>query len=196
MHIYHNNEARSRNRCRHGKAIIITYSERESVCVRACVCGWVGVGARARACACARVALLIQHAARRHIVICGLWLYHIFQHYLINGTIFGKNLLNIKCVFWFYLQLLFETFLILRRIQRDIVINVKSRQVNNRYSIYYHVTLFNIRLLYLLSGYSIYCQVKIKKFVVVRLEDICVFCMAFRKKQLLFLYIELADRFL
>jgi hypothetical protein len=44
------------------------------VCARArvCVCGWVGVGARARACACARVALLIQHAARRHIVICGL----------------------------------------------------------------------------------------------------------------------------
>jgi hypothetical protein len=32
----------------------------------------------------------------------------------------GKKLLNIKCVFWFSL----ETFLMLRRIQRDIIINV------------------------------------------------------------------------
>jgi hypothetical protein len=36
----------------------------------------------------------------------------------------GKKVLNIKCVFWFSLQLLSETFLILRRIQRDIIINV------------------------------------------------------------------------
>jgi hypothetical protein len=53
-----------------------------------------------------------------------VWLYHIFPHYLIYGTIFGKKLLNIKCVFWFYLQLLSETFLFLRRNQRDIIINV------------------------------------------------------------------------
>jgi hypothetical protein len=56
-----------------------------------------------------------------------LWpvrLCHIFPHYLINGTIFWKKLLNIKCVFWFYLQLLSETFLIIRRIKRDIIINV------------------------------------------------------------------------
>ena len=33
-------------------------------------CEWVG--ARARACASARVALIIQHATRRHTVICGL----------------------------------------------------------------------------------------------------------------------------
>ena len=25
-----------------------------------------------------------------------------FPHYLINGTIFEKKLLNTKCVFWFY----------------------------------------------------------------------------------------------
>jgi hypothetical protein len=53
-----------------------------------------------------------------------VWLYRIFPHYLTNGTILGKYLLNIKCVFWFSLQLLSETFLILRRIQRDMVINV------------------------------------------------------------------------
>jgi len=35
-----------------------------------------------------------------------------------------KKLLNVKCVFWSYLQLLSGTFLILRRIQRDIIINV------------------------------------------------------------------------
>jgi hypothetical protein len=41
-------------------------------CVFECVCVYVGLGAWARACACARVALIIQHATRRHIVICGL----------------------------------------------------------------------------------------------------------------------------
>jgi hypothetical protein len=30
-----------------------------------------------------------------------LWLYHIFRNYLINGRIFGKKLLNLKCVFGF-----------------------------------------------------------------------------------------------
>ena len=48
-----------------------------------------------------------------------VWLYHIFPHYLIKGTIFVKLLLNKKCVFLFSIQLLCETFLILRRIQRD-----------------------------------------------------------------------------
>ena len=70
------------------------------------------------------VALVIQHAMR-HIVICGCSaLRHFFPHYLTNGTIFGKQLLKIKCVFWFCLQLLSETFLILRRNKRDIAINV------------------------------------------------------------------------
>ena len=79
---------------------------------------------------CVFVALLIQHAnpifsAPYYIVHCG----HIFfQHYLINGTIFGgpgggRKLLNIKYVFWFSLQLSSETPLILRIIQRVYVIN-------------------------------------------------------------------------
>jgi hypothetical protein len=47
--------------------------------------------------------------------------------YLINGTIFGKKkLLNTKYVFVFSVQLLTETFFILRRIKRDIVINVHT----------------------------------------------------------------------
>jgi hypothetical protein len=48
-----------------------------------------------------------------------LWLYHIFSHYLINARFSKKKSLNIKRVFWFPLQLLLETFLILRIIQRD-----------------------------------------------------------------------------
>jgi hypothetical protein len=79
------------------------------------------------------VALGIQHATRvRHIVIYGLsGCTIIFPHFLINGNIFEKTLLDIKCVFWFSLQLLSETFLILRRIKRDIITNVyrSSRKV-------------------------------------------------------------------
>jgi hypothetical protein len=62
-------------------------------------------------------------------VICGLpSSYHILPHYLTNGTIFGGGggLLYIKCVFRFSLQSLSETFLKLRRIRRDIVINVHT----------------------------------------------------------------------
>ena len=54
-----------------------------------------------------------------------LWpvrLYNIFPHYLINGTIFWKNVIWYKMwVFWFLYICL--TFLILRRIQRDIITN-------------------------------------------------------------------------
>ena len=53
-----------------------------------------------------------------------VWLYEDFPHYLINGTIFGKELLRIKRVSWFSLQLSPETFFILRIIQRNITINL------------------------------------------------------------------------
>jgi len=71
-----NNEARSCNHCCRGKAVIITYSESYLAC-----------SARAP--------------------YCHLWpvrLYDIFPHYLMNGTIFGKTLLKIKCVLGFCLQ--------------------------------------------------------------------------------------------
>jgi hypothetical protein len=72
------------------------------------------------------VVLGIQHAMRvRHIVVCVPDpLLDTFPHYLINGTIFDKKLLNINCVFSFSLQLLSETLFILRRIERDMLKNV------------------------------------------------------------------------
>ena len=61
-----------------------------------------------------------------YTVICDLsGCTELFRFYLINGSILGKQLLSIKCVF-FSVQILFETFLILRRVQRDAVLNVHS----------------------------------------------------------------------
>ena len=71
---------------------------------------------------CVFVDLVIEHAMRmRHIVICFLPLYNIFPQYLINSTIFEKQLLNIKHVFRASLQLLSEVFFKLRRSERDII---------------------------------------------------------------------------
>ena len=59
-----------------------------------------------------------------YIATCRLSGFTIFSHIISqHGTIFGKKFLNIKYVFGFPLKILSETFLILRRIQRDAVIN-------------------------------------------------------------------------
>jgi len=69
-------------------------------------------------------------ACTAHALYCHWWsvrLSNIFPHYLINGTISEKKkkkLLNIKCVFWFSLQILSTTVLIRRWIERDMIINV------------------------------------------------------------------------
>ena len=57
-------------------------------------------------------------------------LHNIFPPYFINGTIFGggdggDELLNLKCVFWLRLLLLSDTFIILRSIQRYVIINFR-----------------------------------------------------------------------
>jgi hypothetical protein len=70
------------------------------------------------------VCSLIYPAYSAHAPYCHLWpvrLYNIFSHYYINDTIFKKKLLNMKCVFWFSLQLLSETFLNIRRTERDMI---------------------------------------------------------------------------
>jgi hypothetical protein len=78
------------------------------------VCGCTNAGVCLRGCS------LTYPASNAHEPYCLrlLWLSYIFLHYLINDTFYGRKLLNIKCVFQFSLQLLFETFLILRIIQR------------------------------------------------------------------------------
>ena len=124
MCVWRNNEARSRNHCCCGKAIRSKFCVYARVLVSACVCV-LGGGTVARVwfCACS----LTYPACNAHVLYClpPLWLHHIFGQYLINGTIFGK-IMNIKCAFWFSLQILFETFLILRRVQRDINIYVNT----------------------------------------------------------------------
>ena len=52
--------------------------------------------------------------------------YRLFPHYFINGTFSGKKLLNIKCVFWFSLQLLSKTYPAVRIINRNVIKNVYS----------------------------------------------------------------------
>ena len=103
------------------------------VIARAClrVRAYVGVGAQALARVCKRVALLIQHATRCHLAICDLSSSAILFDIISLTIWFSKQSYWKWNVFRFSLQLLFETFLILRIIQRDIFINVKmsSRKV-------------------------------------------------------------------
>jgi hypothetical protein len=71
-----------------------------------------------------------------------VWLYHIFRHYLINGTIFRKKKHWTQNLFWFCLQLLRETFLILRRIQRDI--NIKVHRCSCKVNVTYFQNLLKL----------------------------------------------------
>jgi hypothetical protein len=101
MYVWRNIEARSCNHCCSAKAMSITQPE--------CLCS------------------LRYPAWNAHASLCHLWpapLYNIFPHYLINGTIFLKSYKSIQNVFWFSLQILSETFLILRRTEWDMIKNV------------------------------------------------------------------------
>ena len=73
-------KTRSPNHCCHGKVVSVTHSE------------------------CISVALVIQHEkAGFYCRLCHIWLYYVFPHYLINGTIFGGGGIEQKmCVLMFY----------------------------------------------------------------------------------------------
>ena len=105
MYVSRNIEARSRNHYCYGKWISITDSE------------------------CVILALVIRYAKRMRLIMLssGLSGSTIFPHIVIYGTIFGGGglLLNIKCVFWFSLRFLCETFLIPSTIERETLINVR-----------------------------------------------------------------------
>jgi len=99
------------------------------VCVCVCVCVCVSTCVCMCVCVCVCVCSLGYPTCNAHAPYCHKWparFYHIFPHYLINGAIFEQRSLNTKCVFWFYLQLLTETFFIIRSVQRDSVINAHS----------------------------------------------------------------------
>ena len=78
------------------------------------------------------VVLSVQREVRMHrIVICGLSAsYHIFPQHLFKGTIFGNKLLKKRYLFRFSLQILSETFLILRKIKRDSITNMLGIHVH------------------------------------------------------------------
>jgi hypothetical protein len=72
-------------------------------------------------------ALLTQHAELMHRVLLSsvacLAVPYFFR-YFTKGTIFEKNLIEHKICILIFSTILYETFLILRRTQRDIIINV------------------------------------------------------------------------
>ena len=75
-------------------------------------------------CVCVCVCSLSYPACNAHAPYCRLWpapLHKIFPHYLINGRIFGKSCWTQNGCFDFSLQLLFQTFLTVRRTERDMI---------------------------------------------------------------------------
>ncbi len=75
------------------------------------------------------VTLFVKHAPRKY---CRLWpvrLYSIFLHYLIKRTTFEQITAHKMC-FLFLLQLVSETFLIVRITGRDMIKMYIGRQVN------------------------------------------------------------------
>jgi hypothetical protein len=61
---------------------------------------------------------------KRHIVICGLSGSTVFFHIISKAKIFQeKHILSTERVLWFPLQILSETFLILRRSEQDMIKN-------------------------------------------------------------------------
>jgi hypothetical protein len=70
----------------------------------------------------------------RHIAICACTAVQNFVHCDSKTARFSKKkFLDMKCMFWFSLQLLFVTFLVLRRTERDVIITVHSSSSSAHY---------------------------------------------------------------
>jgi hypothetical protein len=96
------------------------------VCVRACVYVWVWVHGRMSVCVCTCACDITYPACKAfapyYIVMCRL---HLFIYIISKRERFSeRRLFDIKFVFWYSLQFLFEIFLTLIRIQRDMAMNV------------------------------------------------------------------------
>jgi hypothetical protein len=97
--------------------------------VNACVCVSEGLGARAKKVfrACSLTYLACKTRVTCYNFICGISVSTIYLHVITyTARVSEKKLLNVGCVFLFSPEVLSETFLIPRRIQRDIDINVKT----------------------------------------------------------------------
>jgi hypothetical protein len=99
-------EARSRNHCCHGKSVSVTYPE--------CGCSFCYPAYKVR--------------APYYIVILGLPGCTVFSHSISHKRHYFRKIFigHIVCFFLFSRYILSETFLILRRIQRDIIVNVRT----------------------------------------------------------------------
>jgi hypothetical protein len=73
---------------------------------------------------CVSVAVVIERTRRmcRFVLLPVAYLtVQYFSTLSHNGTIFGNKFLNVKRLFWYSLELISKIFLIIRRIQRDII---------------------------------------------------------------------------
>jgi hypothetical protein len=105
MYVYGNNETRSCGHSCCGKTINITYSK------------------------CVSKTSDIQYETRMRRIIPSYMarpVYHVFPHYLKECMIFRKK--NVTKP-WIFLQYLSETFVIIRRIQLDIIIKVRGKAI-------------------------------------------------------------------
>jgi hypothetical protein len=103
MYVYNNTEARSRNHCCRGKAISFTYSE------------------------CVSVSLFIQHAKRMRRIILSSVACSTLQYLSTlshkRHDFRGKKIIEHKTCVLIFSTTLAVTFLILGRIERDIIIH-------------------------------------------------------------------------
>ena len=102
MYLRRNNEARSCNHCCGRKSINVTEPERVFVALGTPAC----------------------NAQAPYFHLWPARFYNIFPHFLINGITFEEKFLEMKSVLWFSLQVSSETFLILRRNERNMIKNV------------------------------------------------------------------------